>query len=78
MEDGVYFIFASLVEMRAPELRTRCVASAHLTCGYIAYKVFKDANELPWSLCLGDIAENVRSLSRIERPDELAAQQLWT
>ena len=59
-------------------LRDEAIAAAHTSYHFLWRRVLVPASKLPWSLCRGDIKENLDDLkSWGEAPDEPFSHNLW-
>ena len=52
------------------QLRDRCIAASHVSAAYIMQKSLATALSLPWSLCAGNIADNLEQLKRTDLDTE--------
>jgi hypothetical protein len=58
-------------------LRAECFHACHRSIAFARYRIFAPAKALPWSLCRGNIAENLDRLGAGPRPDEDIAAKIW-
>ena len=61
------------------DLRHQVISGCHVSLAYLDKRVFSTLTSLPWSLCIGDIAQNLQDLLEDEEmPHEVTAQKLWS
>ena len=48
------------------ELRSTTLMASMTSLGYFSFKVFRHVTACPWRLCLGDVAENLRSIDSLD------------
>jgi hypothetical protein len=58
-------------------MRSMCIRAAHRTCAFTEFRVLRVADQLPWSLCRGDIADNLDLLKQGDRPADTTSGKLW-
>jgi hypothetical protein len=78
LSDGIWSRLAAIVPGATSQLmRCWCMESAMTTAAFITRKIFRVANQLPWTLASGDINSNLDSLKREEEPEEETASKVW-
>ena len=58
-------------------MKDMCLKAAHVSYHFLWRRVLHPAQGLPWSLCRGDIEDNLEELSKMECPEEPVSKQLW-
>ena len=62
----------------AGQLRSQCLEFAHIANACFWYRCLRRAHSFPWSLCIGNIAENLKKLAAMETPPEdSTAAKIW-
>ena len=74
---GVYSVVAEACGCSMGTLRSECIAAATISAGFITYKVLRVAHELPWSLCVGDVAKNLDELASGPEPRDATSAKLY-
>ena len=69
----------ALVARRHPlEVRDSTIQAAHTSLHFLWRRVLEPAGDLPWSLCRGDLVQNLRDLkAEPEEPEEPVCSQLY-
>lgn len=62
---------------RAEDLMASCIKGGHISFHFIWRRVLAESAGLPWSLCRGDITQNLADLAAMDKPQEVVSQQLW-
>ena len=73
---GVYSVVAEACGCSMGTLRSECIAAATISAGFITYTALRVAHELPWSLCVGDVATNLDKLASGLEPREATSAKL--
>ena len=73
----VWATLSTLTSLGAGELRSKCLRAAHTACAFMDFRAFSEVERLPWTLCRGDISENLETLRDGERPEEEVSGKVW-
>ena len=74
----IWDVFSPFCGVRPDMLRHECICAGHRTYHFIWRRVLLPASQHPWSLCRGNLIENLEDLAEEEnRPVEPVAGQLW-
>ena len=73
----VWMLLAELTLVDAYTLRHSCIRAGHRCWAFFNWRVLEPAQALPWTLCRGDIAENLRHLKSGDRPTENISAKIW-
>ena len=61
------------------EIKTVCLTAAHTAACFLTRRLFNQTRERPWSLCVGDLSENLQELLEEEvLPSEPIAAKIWS
>ena len=64
--------------LHTPDVRTACLTGAQVAACFITRRVFAAARRAPFSLCHGDIIENVRALfAEAQEPKHPVMRKIW-
>ena len=75
---AVWSYLSQAVKGRPETLRSAVIQGALVSWAFLEWRVLAVATSLPWSLCAGDIAQNLEDLlSREECPSEPVAEKLY-
>eukprot|EP00971_Amphidinium_carterae_P217565 4319008-Amphidinium_carterae.4 len=78
LSDSTWQLLGLVVGEASVALRSKVVFGTLLAASYLHARVFHPTSLLPWSLCIGNISNNVEELvSSAEAPDELFSRKLW-
>ena len=70
------FVYRSALHVQ--EIRTVCLTAAQAAVCFITRRILANVRRHPWSLCLGDIHQNVADLlEEDECPEEPVAAKIW-
>ena len=64
----VWHSFSVYCDVGAYTLRHKALCGSMRALGFLAWRVFVDAEALPWSLCRGDVMSNLRTLADSAQP----------
>jgi hypothetical protein len=68
LPDPVWAILSEVGGFSMRELRSKCFVAVHRACAFFQFRVLDEADELPWSLCRGDVKANLLHLSSQPKP----------
>ena len=69
---------AGIAELEPDEFRAICILGGHLAFHFFWRRVLQPAGELPWSLCQGDLAHNLKDLGEGDvTPPDPVSSKLW-
>ena len=77
VDEHIWIKLSGLCDIRTAMLRHDCIAAAHRAYHFFYRRVLRPASMHPWSLCRGDLLQNLRDLHEGPYPEEVVAQQLW-
>ena len=77
LAQSVWTTLATVCTMDWMELRGNCIRAAHRSIAFFTFRVFDVAEQLPFTLCRGDVEQNLRDLHADPRPRNNAAAKLW-
>ena len=77
VDEHIWIKLSGLCDIRTAMLRHECIAAAHRSYHFFYRRVLRPASMHPWSLCRGDLLQNLRELHDGPCPEEPVAQQLW-
>ena len=77
LPEFVWATIAALSGISSSELRGQCVRAGHRACAFFAWRVLRPSNQLPWTLCRGDIKSNLEKLKAGPRPINSTAEKPW-
>ena len=66
-----------LLHVHPEQLRGDCVNAGQKALAFAEFRVFEEAERLPWSLCRGDIEANLRALHAMPKPQQSTAEKAW-
>ena len=68
---------ADIAQSSVGPLRHAVLSSALRSCAFMDWRIFTDADSLPWTLCRGDIAQNLQDLKRqCQPPTDIVSRKL--
>lgn len=74
----VWEVLAGLASTNGPTLRSSCIAASHRAIAFFQFRVLEEAEGPLWSLCRGDIVENLKALAARDRPScEGTLSKIW-
>jgi hypothetical protein len=75
---GVWSKMGEVGHIDPLQLRSDCISSAHTAAGFLDYRFLDHANQLPWSLCRGDISSNLQKLKGGSCPENSeVGEKVW-
>ena len=78
LPESVWETAASIIELEPDEFRSSCIQGGHVSFHFFWRRVLQPAGELPWSLCQGDLAQNLKALGeRDVPPPDPVSSKLW-
>lgn len=78
IEDSTWQALADAIGCSPMSLRSKVVGAAHIAAGFLTTRVFVHARSYPWSLCQGDIMEQLEHLhGLVEAPSDATACKIW-
>ena len=78
LSDVFWSKLAALVPGTTAQLiRSWCMESSLTSAAFMTRKFFRVAKQLPWSLAIGDIHQNLELLALQEEPEEETASKIW-
>eukprot|EP00974_Lingulodinium_polyedra_P118940 11169264-Lingulodinium_polyedra.AAC.1 len=79
IELSVWELVGHAVGVPARELRSDTVAAAQTSVAFVHDRFFGLAQELPWSLAVGNVVENLRELGELDAPpEETTSAKIWS
>ena len=78
LDISIWHTLGCVCGLSADQLRDACIVAGHITVHFLWRRVLHPASCMPWSLCRGDIEQNLRDLAASDYPDDAVGQQLWT
>ena len=70
LPDSTFALLAELFDKTGPAVKDACINAAHVSFHFMYRRFLEVAGELPWSLCRGNIGQNLEDLAADECPDE--------
>ena len=77
LKQPVWEAIGNVCGMTPGELRSRVLSAAHVANGFLYTKCLTPAKQLPWSLGVGDVDENLSRLAGGPLPAQPTAQKIW-
>ena len=77
LDADVWSMLGETCGMVGSDLASKCIAGGHTSFHFLWRRVLRPASQLPWSLCRGNVAENIRGLADAPCPEEPVSKQLW-
>ena len=78
LPESVWVAVGSVSRFTGSEMRSESLEAAHLSVAFMWYRIFSQVRSLPFSLCVGDIAENLDRLMDGDEPSESVAGKIWS
>ena len=78
LPESVFEVIGTRLGLGTHEFRTEVLRSALVSWTYLHHRVFAELARLPWSLCVGDIKQNLMDLQVLsEAPSEVVSSKIF-
>ena len=74
--EDVWLRLGSLCDVAAKRLRMDCLRAASVSAAYVDFKALTPAKGYPWTLCRGDIKQNLFFLTLEDEPEDPTAAKI--
>ena len=76
LDNSIWERLAAFADTSPGPLRHTVISGALRAVAFMDWRVFKEAESLPWSLVRGDVAANLQALQASDPPADLVSRKI--